>query len=264
MELQQVKIDDIKIPEVRVTARFNPELWEQFQAAYKDTGQLDPILLYQVDGELWLCDGLHRLIEAKSNGETEILSVVMPGDLADVFTKNIMLDHLHGKHPVSEMVRVIQYLWKELDLDSDAIVEKTHLTREYVERLQKISELTPWCLDQLDQERIGVGIASALTKIKDPVRQETVCNQVILYKWTIPETEAYIREVESLVAETAPEPASDEPRPTPTIKCNFCHDSYELGQIANPNICSQCAGILFATIAEAERQFKAEQEAKTE
>ena len=264
MELKKLKINDIKIPEVRVTARFTEEAWEQFRSAYKYTGQIDPILVYLVDGTLWLCDGLHRLVEAKNQGETEILSVVVPGDLADVFTKNIMLDHLKGKHPASEMVGVIKFLWKELDLDSDGIVEKTGLSRDYVEKLQKISELTPQCLQALDEERIGVGHASALAKIKDPIRQETVLQQLLLYRWTVRELEEFVREVESLVEEPEQVPTEEDPKPAPVVTCFYCREGYKLGECANPNICVSCSGILLATIKEGERQFLEEQRKPTE
>jgi len=264
MELKTLKINDIKIPEVRVTARFTEEAWEQFRSSYKQTGQIDPILVYEVDGVLWLCDGLHRLIEAKNQGETDILSVVVPGDLSDVFTKNILVDHLRGRTPVSEMVQVIKFLWKELNIDSDGIVEKTGLSRDYVERLMKVSELTPQCLQALDEERIGVGHASALARISDPDRQENVLQQLLLYRWTIRELEEFIRQVEE-VAQPPEQPLQEEaPRPEPVITCFYCRQGYKLGECANPNICVSCSGILLATIQQAEREFKAEQEQRAE
>ncbi|MBA7648701.1 hypothetical protein ES703_56489 [subsurface metagenome] len=123
-----------------------------------------------MEGELVLCDGLHRLVEAKDNGSEYIMAAVLTGDMADVLTKNIFLDHLRGKTPPSEMVTVIEVLWKELDLDSEKIAERTGLTRDYVEKLQKLSKLTPLIRGALDEGRIGVGHASALTKIQDPAR----------------------------------------------------------------------------------------------
>jgi len=251
MKLQSVKIDDVKVPETRVTARFDPELWEQFQASMKETGQVAPIILYQVEGELVLCDGLHRLVEAKENGSEYIMAVVIPGDMADVLTKNIFLDHLRGKTPVSEMVKVIEVLWKELDLDSEKIVARTGLTRDYVEKMQKLSQLTPLIREALDEGRIGVGHASALTKIKDPARQEMVYHQWLLYHWPVPELHAYIREVEELVKEPAPGPREQEERAPIKIQCKFCGESYDPGQVANPTTCVVCSGIMFQAIAAA-------------
>lgn len=264
MRLERVKIDDIKVPEVRVTARFSQEIYDQFLQSLKTTGQITPIIVYETKDGLVLCDGLHRMMESRNNGETEIYAAILPGDEADVLTKNILLDHARGKTPVSEMINVIKYLWKELDLDSEKIAEKSGLTRDYVEKLQMISELTPFCLEQVDQERIGVGAASELTRLKDPVSQETVCNQLLLYHWTIKDLHDYITDVLSIVTETPGEKEPEEAKAPPMIRCQFCHAEYPIAQIANPNTCTSCAGVLYATIAEAERQFKAEQEVKND
>ena len=245
MQLRSVKIDEVKVPETRVTARFDPELWEQFQASMKETGAIAPIIVYEVEGELVLCDGLHRLVEAKNNGSQYIMAAVIQGDMADVMTKNIFLDHLRGKTPVSEMVKVIEVLWKELDLDSDKIAERTGLTRDYVEKLQKLSRLTPLIREALDAGRIGIGHAFALTKIQDPARQEMVYHQWALYRWSIPELEEYIRSVEELVEEPPPGPPEQGERPPIKLRCRFCGGEFDPAQVSNPTTCVVCSGIMF-------------------
>ena len=264
MKLRSVKIDDVKVPEIRVTARFDPELWEQFQASMRQTGQVAPIIVYEVEGELVLCDGLHRLVEAKNNGSEYIMAAVIPGDMADVLTKNIFLDHLRGKTPPSEMVNVIEVLWKELSLDSEKIAERTGLTRDYVEMLQKISRLTPLIREALDEGRIGVGHASALTKIKDPARQEMVYHQWLLYHWPIKELEAYIKEVEELVAEPPPGPPEPGERLPIKLRCRFCGGEYDPAQVSNPTTCVVCSGIMFQAIAAARQETREEKPPKTE
>lgn len=264
MKLRRVNPDSIKVPEVRVTARFDPEMWEMFQSSIKQVGAIAPIICYEVEGELILCDGLHRLVEAKKNGDKTINVAVLPGDMVDVLTKNIFLDHLRGKTPVSQMVEVIRALWREYDLDSEKIAEKTGLTRDYVEKLQKVSELTPLCLEALDQGRIGVGHASALTRIKDPVRQETVLQQLLLYHWTIAELEAYITDVLAILQEKVEEVPPEEPRAPPVVTCYFCRGGYDIAQISNPNVCVECAGALLASIAQARRELEGDQPLQNE
>ena len=264
MKLRSVKIDDVKVPETRVTARFDPELWEQFQASMKETGQVAPIILYEVEGELVLCDGLHRLVEAKNNGSEYIQAVIIPGDMADVLTKNIFLDHLRGKTPPSEMVNVIEVLWKELHLDSEKIAARTGLTRDYVENLQKISQLTPLIREALDEGRIGVGHASALTKIKDPARQEMVYHQWALYRWPIKELEAYIRSVEELVEVPPPGPPEQVERPPIKLRCKFCGGEFDPAQVSNPTTCVVCSGIMFQAIAAARQETTEEKTPQNE
>jgi len=64
MKLRKVDPKSIKVPEVRVTAQFDEDLYEQFKSSIKEVGQITPPICYEVDRELILCDGLHRLQEA--------------------------------------------------------------------------------------------------------------------------------------------------------------------------------------------------------
>ncbi len=261
MKLRKVDPKSIKVPEVRVTARFDPEIEEQFKASMKGMGQVAPVLCCQVGEELVLVDGLHRLQEAIANGVRVVDVAVVEGDMVDVLTKNIFVDHLRGKTPPSEMVTVIEALTKEYGMDSEKIAARTGLSRDYVEKLQSIAELTPFCRAALDEGRINVGQAQALTRLKDPAKQETVLSQCLMYHWPTKELNAYITDVLVLIPqETEPGPVQ-EPLPPPKLRCAFCRGEYELGQIANPNVCAECAGVMFASIAEAKRQIEAEKRA---
>ena len=264
MKLRKVKINSIQVPEVRVTAQFHPEIWEQFRASIKETGAIAPIIVYETEQGLVLCDGLHRLVEAQKNGETHINAAVIPGDMIDVLTKNIFLDHLRGKTPVSQMVSVIETLSKEFNLDSEKIAAKTGMTRDYVERLQGISELTPFCRQALDEERIRVGHAVALTKVKDPIRQEMILGQQLLYNWTVKDLEEHIKNILEMVATTEAAAPPTEAAAPPTIKCFFCKTQHDISEIANPNICTECSGILLMSIAQARAELAQELSPKTE
>ncbi|MBA7563517.1 hypothetical protein ES708_05176 [subsurface metagenome] len=117
MKLRRVDPRTIEWPEVRVTAQFDEELYRQFKESIKAVGQIAPIICYQVDEKLVGCDGKHRCDEALAAGGQTVDVVVIPGDMVDVLTKNIFLDHLRGKTPVSQMVRVIGTLYADYNLD---------------------------------------------------------------------------------------------------------------------------------------------------
>lgn len=251
MKLRQVSPDKIRIPEVRVTARFDPETWQQFQESMDKVGAITPVICCEVEGELVLVDGLHRLIEAKRTGRTPIDVAVIPGDMVDVLTKNIFLDHLRGKTPVSEMVTVIEALSKEFELDSEKIAEKTGMTRDYVEKLLKVTELTPYCRAALDEERIKVGHAVELARIKDPVRQETILGQLELYHWTVKDLHDFVDQVLALI-EPKEEPGGEPTKRKPVkVKCTYCGGEYDVSQVAAPVTCQICSGIMFSAVAQA-------------
>jgi ParB-like chromosome segregation protein Spo0J len=264
VKLRRVAPDKIKVPEVRVTARFDEETWEQFKSSIKEAGPIAPIICCEVEGELVLVDGLHRLVEAQKNGLKSVDVAVIPGDMLDVLTKNLFLDHMRGKTPVSEMVNVIEVLWKEYGLDSEKIAAKTGMTRDYVEKLQAISQLTPLCRESLDQGRIGVGHAFALTKIKDPDRQEAVMRQQELYHWSVKALEDYIKDVLKIVEEREAALPSQGERPPVKVKCFYCRGEYDPSEVANPNTCRFCSGVLLTAITQAERESKSEGEPQNE
>lgn len=263
MKLRQVSPDAIKVPEVRVTARFDPDTWQQFQNSMDQVGAVAPVICCEVDSELVLVDGLHRLLEAKRTGRTPIAVAIIPGDMVDVLTKNIFLDHLRGKTPVSEMVTVIEALWKEYDLDSEKIAERTGLTRDYVEKLQKISELTPYCRSALDEERIKVGHAFELSRVKDPVSQETILGQLELYHWSVKELREYIDQVVAIVPQQEETPQERAGRAPVKVKCFYCKEELDPYEVAAPLTCRQCSAIMITAVAQA-RIAQAEEPKKDE
>lgn len=258
MKLKKVDPGKIQVPELRVTARFDPETWAQFQASMTEVGAIAPIICCEVDDQLVLVDGLHRLIEAQRLGNPTIDVAVITGDMVDVLTKNIFLDHLRGKTPVSEMVKVIEALKKEYGLGIEEIVTRTGMTQEYVEKLIKISELTPYCREALDQERIKIGHAVELTRIKDPVRQETVLGQMELYHWPVKELHEYIDSLEAILSRPPEPPAGGAPPEPIKIKCFYCRDDKDPSELAFPPTCRDCSAIMIQAMAQGRREYEAE------
>ncbi len=245
MKLRRVDPKTIKVPEVRVTAQFDEELYQQFKESIKAVGQITPIIVYQVGEELVLCDGLHRLQEAKEAGESTVDVVVLPGDMIDVLTKNIFLDHLRGKTPVSQMVKVIKKLYEEFNLDPDQIKEKTGLTRDYIEKLIKISTASPAVQDALDQGTIGVGHAFELSRLPYPIQQEEIIAKHQVWRFTIPELkgqiDAVLKEMELIKQETPPA-GPTEPRKPPQYACEGCHEIIEPRYLRPTMLCPNCFG----------------------
>ncbi len=260
MKLKRVKPDSIQVPEVRVTARFDDEMWVQFRSSIKELGAIAPIICIENENGLFLVDGLHRLIEAKNNGDKVVDVAVMPGDEIDIYTKNLFLDHLRGKPPVTDQIKVIEVLIKEHGLDSEKIAAKTGMTRDYVEKLQRLSELTPMCLAALDEGVLGVGQAFELTRFSDPVDQEVGLGYVRMYGWKLPPLREWIDAVleqRGLAPEVAP-PGEEEK--VYLLECAYCHGKFDIRYISNPHTCQDCAGILLGAMAQARHEVKAPEE----
>ena len=124
--------------------------------------------------------------------------------MTDVLTRNLFLDHIRGKHPPGQMLKVIDELTLKYGMDSEQIAARTGLRRDYIEQFQLLSGLTPMVRLALDEDRIKLGHAVALAKLPDPVQQEIVFQQLTLYRWSVKETGEFIKQV----LETAPAPVT--------------------------------------------------------
>ncbi len=262
MKLRKLLITDIIVPEVRVTARMDEDTAKAFADSVAAIGVDEPVKVYQVEDKFYLSDGLHRLQEAKKAGATTIDAIVKAGTYEDVICNNLQSGHLRGKHPVSEMIKSIAYLWKEKGYDSIKIHEKTGLTQDYIEKLQKISRLTPLILAGLDEGLIGVGQAFQFTRIADPIQQESVYHTVKQYRFKGAELEGFIDDVikmsvpQAVVGTAIP---STEPV---LVRCEYCGAEGRPGEIANPNTCAPCSMAMRQSIAMARVELESERAAQ--
>lgn len=258
VDLRKVDPNTIMIPEVRVTARMADEEAEQFKESVKSVGIDDPIKCFEVNGQLVLSDGLHRLQQAIALKLPHIDVFVRPGTMEEVLCNNLFSGHLRGKHPVSEMIKVIKYLDEESKWGIDQICNKTGLTRAYVEKLMIIGRAITPVLEALDSGSIKVGHAEALANIEDAIIQEAVLNQQLLYKWRVPDLVNYIEGQLAAARKLKETPQQQQQPIVYKPKCTFCKQEKELSEVANPCVCTECAGIMFASIAAAKRELEAE------
>lgn len=254
MKLRKVDPTLIKVPEVRVTAKFEPELYQQFQESMKLVGQITPPIVYEVEGELVLCDGLHRLQEALANGEKLVSVGVISGDMVDVLTKNIFLDHLRGKTPPSEMVKVIGALYQDYHLDPDMIKEKTGLSRDYIEKLIRICQASPGVVEAIDQGQLGVSHAYEIARLPYPIQQEEVIAKHSVWRWTVAElkdqVDNVLREME-LIKQAPPGQEPREPTAPRLYSCEGCKTTTEPRYLRPVMLCPNCFGNVWQLAREA-------------
>ena len=254
MKLRRVDPKIIKVPEERVTARMDEEKSAQFDASVRAIGIDEPIRVFEVDGELYLSDGLHRLVAAINNQIERVDVLVTPGTLKDVLFHNLRSGHLRGKHPVSEMRKQIKKAYEEFEIGIEDIVKETGLTQDYVEKLLLVSELTPMCLEALDEERIGLGIAEQLLRARSPDQQEVFLQMCITNHWTIGQLREFITQTLAIADQRQQQTVVTEAPPPATVKCGFCGEEHLPNEVASIITCRVCQGIMFESIAIARRE----------
>jgi len=199
----------------------------------------------QVGEELVLVDGAHRLEEAIENSLPSVDAVVFEGDMVDVLTKNLFLDHMRGKTPVSDMVKVIGALYDEYGQDPDLIREKTGLTRDYIEKLIKISQASPAVQGALDEGVIGVGHAFELSRLPYAIQQDELIAKHQVWRFTVKELHDQIDQVLIEMKAISEEPPVTTPtgtRPPPVYHCEGCKDEVEPRYLRPVMLCPNCFG----------------------
>ena len=243
MKLRQVQVDLIDIPPVRVTAQYDEEHLQLLKDSLAAMGTVNPIILTLDGGRFLVVDGLHRLQEARARGEKAISAVVYEGGPKEALLMNLVLNRVRGKMKASEMVAVIRSLWKEHGLDSDAIGEQTGLGRDYVEKLQRISQAAPSVQEALDREIIGVGHAYELARLPSPIQQDEVIAKYQVWRFTVKElkeqVDMVLREMEGLKAQT-PSAAPKEPPAPPRFYCEGCKQEVAPRYLKAVQVCPDC------------------------
>jgi ParB/RepB/Spo0J family partition protein len=262
-----LKPTQIKIPDVRVTSSWDPELLTMFRDSIKSMGIVEPIVVVLQKNEFWLVDGLHRLQEAQLQNLPKIQVVAIPGSLQDVYLKNLMLNRMRGKTKISEMVLVIKHLETEFKMDMDTIARQTGLKRDYVEKMMVIGRVHPDVLKDLDSERIHLGHAEQLGRIDDTDVQLRLLAQVKQFDINVSDfkdiVEQTVRLLDDRKANPTPGPTT-RGLPPSTIECHFCELQRPIKQVKGFNVCQDCFAIAYDAIKKAKAQMAPEPPATQE
>ena len=251
--LGEIDVDDVVVPDIRVTAVMPPELEEQFRGSIRAQGVLNPIKCIWDGQNIILVDGLHRLMEARASGQKTVPAVVVPGTIRDVMLQNITTGKLQGRGKVTDMIKVIRYLVDEEKMDLADIAAKTGYKLRYLEDLLAISRAHPDLLRALDEEQISLGAARELARIPDPEVMLRLLYQVIMYRMRVQDVKELVdKTLEVMQKNRQRQQEQKQPRPRGEVKleCFVCGEQYPAAMMKAPILCPACMGILFEVKAQ--------------
>jgi ParB/RepB/Spo0J family partition protein len=251
VQTQRVPIALIKIPQVRVTMKHSEEVQALLRGTIQKLGNLTPVILTKTGDDYTLVDGLHRIQEVQATGATEIDAVIYEGGPEENYLLNLTLNQVRGKARASEMVSVIEELTKVYSLDSEEISKRTGLSREYIEKLWKITEASMAVHEALDQELIGVGAAWEISRLPSHEQQDYLVSMQGIWKMSVKDLHQYVDEIIKMM--TAPKPAATHVQlPLPTLpKCDGCRKETEMKYLRPIVICPNCYGVVYKAIKDA-------------
>jgi ParB-like chromosome segregation protein Spo0J len=261
VQTQRVPIALIKIPQVRVTMVHSQEVQELLRGTIAKLGNLTPVILTKTGDDYTLVDGLHRIQELQATGATEVDAVIYEGGPEENYLLNLTLNQVRGKARASEMVSVIEQLTKVYSLDSEEISKRTGLTREYIEKLWKITEASVSVREALDQELIGVGAAWEISRLPSHEQQDYLVSMQGIWKMPAKDLHNYVNDIIKMMS--SPTPAAPQVQlPLPTLpKCDGCRKETEMKYLKPIVICPNCYGVVYKAIKEAQAPADGDPEA---
>jgi len=230
--IRHIEIDQILVPELRVTSRVDDHIMEELRESIKKEGILQPLQLAKVGEKLVLEDGLHRLYVAKELGIPKVPCMVHAASERELMIRNLQLNRQRGKsNPVHE-AQVISHLLDNEKLTLEEVSALCNLSPGWVSRLYKVSHLPSEVLSLVEDGSLSVSAADHLTKLQDPQVQIQAARDAVNWKYT--EEQVKIRVQELLNVRPEPQPGeivfNEVGKPTRTpILCYFCHKEVTRG-----------------------------------
>jgi len=224
--IRNLEIENIKIPELRVTSTMDDHILAELRESIQKDGILQPLQVIKIGEDLFVVDGLHRMVVARELGIDKVPCLIQEGTERELFVKNLVLNRQRGKsNPVHE-AEVIRHLLEEEKLTLEEVSALCNLSPGWVSRLHKVSHLPPQVLSLVEEGALAVSSADHLTRLQDPEVQIQVARDAVTWRYTEDQVKTRVADLLQTRPEPGPGDTAFESGGRPTIiplVCYFCH-----------------------------------------
>lgn len=249
MQIVNLPLSQIRIPDVRITSHMPPEIAEQFRSSVQQAGILEPLLVVREGETFYLVNGLHRLQEAKVRGDATIPSAVLDGTLREVLLWNLVTSGLHGRPKASEVRHVVRALEDEYAMDLVALRKATGLTEDYLSKVMWVNRALPRVQAALDEEVISLGHAVALARVADKELQAGLLDTLLTHPMRVDMFEQVCRGAVDRAAEDDGVPPADVGANATTghgtSLCDNCRQPTPARRLQPLMLCPVCYGEIY-------------------
>lgn len=223
-QVVEVEIDKIRIPDIRVTSWFDKEELDALIESMKQYGQRLPILLYEVDGELWLSDGLNRIEAAKRLGWKTVKAIIRKGTMHDVNFDNLITAAVRGRNNPALFSKVVRKLRDEYGLSWSEIARRVGYSVMTVKNYYDIATLPEEVLQLVAAGKLSVSKAVLLLDLPDAKTQIECANDIVKYGYDLYQAKEHVKYYLSLLEDVAQpiRPTLIKPPSESTIICDVC------------------------------------------
>jgi ParB/RepB/Spo0J family partition protein len=157
--IQYLPIDQIKIPELRLSSSFSEEKLDGFHASIGLDGvKISIRVIRDEDGNLWLADGRHRLEALKEAGHKIAPCVVVDGTYEQAVLESALLNVHRGEVKPADLALYVKGLKEQFRYSLQKIADKLRLDKGYISKLLKIAD-NPEALEKLRNGLLSVNEA---------------------------------------------------------------------------------------------------------
>jgi ParB family chromosome partitioning protein len=255
-EVVEVEIDQIRIPETRVTSYFEPSEHEALKESLKLYGQRVPVILYRIDGELWLADGYHRLQAAKELGWETIKAIIYEGDRISLDIDNLITAAVRGRNNPAQFAKVVKRLHDEFGLSWKEISRRVGYSAAEVKKYYDLNNLPQQVLDLVASGKLAVSKALLLLQLPDPRAQVQAAEDIVRYNYTEAQARELVRYYLEAYSETPVQPRAPVIERSPIesrLYCEICGEEFK--ETATYHwVCKDCWTAITNAIEQAEKE----------
>jgi len=249
VEVREIPISDIVIPEERARATFTPEQYEELRASIQTHGFTVPILVRPLEnGKYELIDGEHRIQVAKDLGFEKVPAVITDADDKKATLLNVLANTARGtQNPMD----VAEALRKAHDAGAtiDELAAATGHDKSWVRLYLTLTELPDEYKNALRDGRLKVGHIREAMRLNDPVEIDAALQSALIHGWNVNVMKYYVDQRLQAIRRAREEGDMRvlEKPPTPEEaqeivqygECMFCHRMVPRDQLRMPVMCEE-------------------------
>jgi len=246
-KIELVETSRIVVPQQRITSVWEPETEKEFQESIRANGIKEPVRILDVDGTLYLIDGLHRLQEAERQDIKQIPAIIEKGTIENLLIDNLIFNRQRGKSNPAQEAEVLRYLTEQRGFPLETACKQIGISPDWARKLLKISSLPEQIKDLIKTGSLPVSGAIYIADLENPTEQINVARDATTYQYTAYQIKARVSQILNPDVDPDQGEVTFTPNGKPTrvpIRCTFCGE--ELPNVGKAYIwvCPQCEDLI--------------------
>lgn len=210
-EILELPLDKIKPNPYQPRYVFSDEELNDLAKSIKEHGVIQPIIVKKMNGYYSIIAGERRYRASKLAQQSTIPAIVRQYEKSKMIELALIENLQRENLSAIEEAKAYNQIMRELDLTQKEVAERVGKTRSYVTNMLGLLNLPETVLKLVDEKKLSMGHARALSKLLDKERIISLANEVV-------KKDLSVREVERLVLNEEKKNPTKKAKPTKTYQ----------------------------------------------